>query len=165
MQPIPGAAGLSGSRCTESDSFRIDRWQLHRLSVTVTTAERREHTIDERNARAVWTPLAHAVEITLEEVGSANLETLLNHFGSELIHAVADGMTENVLNSAAAVGRLALLANVLNAPVSELATGDDIDSSKNLVDARALRRNQHLTRSGVESRLTLSSSKQFSKMF
>lgn len=43
-----------------------------------------------------------------------------------------------MINGAAAVGRGSMLADVLDAPVAELTVGDDIDASKDFVDARTL---------------------------
>jgi hypothetical protein len=43
-----------------------------------------------------------------------------------------------VVNGSAAVGRSTVLADVLNAPVAELAVGDDVDVLKNLLNAGAL---------------------------
>ena len=40
--------------------------------------------VDERHTRAVWTSLAHAVKVTVEEVVSADLQALLNNLGGEL---------------------------------------------------------------------------------
>lgn len=43
-----------------------------------------------------------------------------------------------MLNGAATIGRGAVLANMLNAPIPELTMGDDIDAGQYLFDARAL---------------------------
>jgi hypothetical protein len=43
-----------------------------------------------------------------------------------------------MVNGTAAIGRGTMLADVLNAPVAELAMSNDIDTSENFVDARTL---------------------------
>jgi len=43
-----------------------------------------------------------------------------------------------VINRPIAVSRGSMFADVLDAPIAELAMGDDIDASEDLVDARTL---------------------------
>jgi hypothetical protein len=78
------------------------------------------------------------LQVPIDELVTANLQALLNHFGSVLIHAVLGGETKNVVDSTASVSGSSMFADVLNAPVSKLAMGDNIDTSKDLVDARTL---------------------------
>jgi hypothetical protein len=51
-----------------------------------------------------------------------------------------------MVDSATTVGRSAVLADMLDAPVAELPVGDDVDAIKDLGDARTLSRSacQHL---------------------
>jgi hypothetical protein len=44
--------------------------------------------IDEGNAWAVWMSSCDNSKVSIQKLWSTNLETLLNHFGSELIHTV-----------------------------------------------------------------------------
>ena len=81
---------------------------------------------------------ADTLQITVKELVAANLQALLNHLGGVLIHAVVGSEAKDVINSAASVSRGSVFADVLNAPVSKLALGNDIDASKDLVDARTL---------------------------
>lgn len=94
--------------------------------------------IDERDARTVMTTLADAVEVTAQEFGAANFEALLNYLGSELICAVFCGVANHMVDGTAAVGRGAVLANVLDAPVAKLAMGDDVDVGEDFLNAWAL---------------------------
>lgn len=94
--------------------------------------------VDQWHTRAVRPALADSLKVTVEEVIATNLETLLNDFGSILIHAVLCCETENVVDGTAAVCRRAVFANVLDAPVAKLAMRDDIDACKNLIDAGPL---------------------------
>lgn len=83
--------------------------------------------IDEWDPWTVHATFADAVEVAAEELGAANFQALLNHLGSELIHAVLSGIADNVVNGPAAVGGGAMLANVLDTPVAKLAVSDDVD--------------------------------------
>lgn len=120
--------------------------------------------VDERHARTVGTSLADAVQVPVEELVPANLQALLNDLGGILVHTVLRGEAQDVVDGTSAVSRGAVLADVLDAPVAELAMGDNIDAGKDLVDAGALTSvRSKLTQK--ESVHTLSSSRQFSKMF
>jgi hypothetical protein len=44
--------------------------------------------VNERDARTVVATLTDSIEITTKEVNTTNLEALLNHLGSKLIHAI-----------------------------------------------------------------------------
>lgn len=55
-----------------------------------------------------------------------------------MVHAVFGREAEDVVNGAAPIGRGTMLADMLDAPIAELAMSNDIDTSKNLVDARTL---------------------------
>lgn len=60
-----------------------------------------------------------------------------------------------------------MLTDVLNAPVAELTVGHDIDVGQDLLDTRTLQIlvSHANVENGPEYALTLSSSRQFSKMF
>ena len=94
--------------------------------------------IDEWDTRTVVATLAHALKVATEELNAADLEAFLDHLGSELIHAVFRGITDDMINSTSAISRGAVLADVLNTPVTKLAMGDDIDASQNFLNAWAL---------------------------
>lgn len=94
--------------------------------------------VDEGDPWAVNPPLANSVEVPPQELRTANLQTLLNDLGGELVHAVLGGVTDNVVDGPAAVRRSAVLAYVLNTPIAELAMGDDIYVGQNFLNAGAL---------------------------
>lgn len=94
--------------------------------------------VDERHARTIRTSLTHDVEVAIKEVRATDLEALLDHLGGELIHAVLGSKANNVINGASAIRDSAMLADMLDAPVAELAVRDDIDAGENLVDAGTL---------------------------
>jgi hypothetical protein len=95
-------------------------------------------TVNQRHAGSVRTAFADALQVTIQKLAVSNLEALLDHFGSILIGAVLSSEAKNVVDSTAAVGRSSMFADVLDAPVSELAMGDDIDTGKDFVDTGAL---------------------------
>lgn len=95
-------------------------------------------TIDQRHSWAILTTLADAFEITIEEFITTYLETLLNYLGSILVDAIVCRESQDVIDCAASIGWRTMLANVLDAPVSELAVRDDIDASQDFIDARTL---------------------------
>ena len=94
--------------------------------------------VDQGDARAVNSALADAVEVAAKKLRTSNLETLLNDLGGELIHAVLGSKADDMVDGAAAVSRGAMLANVLNAPVAELAVGDNVNVGEDLLNAGAL---------------------------
>jgi len=94
--------------------------------------------VDERHARAVSASLADTVKVTVKELSATNLEALLDNLAGKLVHAVLSSEVEDVVNGMLAVRDGAVLADVLDAPVAELAMSDDINAGKNLVDAGTL---------------------------
>ena len=78
------------------------------------------------------------LKIALKELRTANLETLLDNFGSILVHAVLICAVKNHLDGAAAISLSAVLADVLNAPIAKLAAGDEVEVGKDFIDARTL---------------------------
>jgi len=121
--------------------------------------------INQGNARTIVVTFTDSIKVASKEVDTADLEALLNNLRSELVHAVLGSIADDMVNGSAAISWGTMLADMLNAPVAELSMSDNVDAGKNLLDARALefllagsqiiRDNQH----------TLSSSRQFSKMF
>lgn len=93
--------------------------------------------IDERHAWTIWAGFAHNVEISIQKVVAANFETLLHNLGCKLIHAVLRCKANHVVDGASAIGDGAMLANVLDAPVSELTVGYDVNARQDLADAWA----------------------------
>jgi hypothetical protein len=63
---------------------------------------------------------------------------LLSIRGGILIHTVLRCKAEDVVDGTAAISRGTMLADVLNAPVAELAMGNHIDASEDFVDAGTL---------------------------
>lgn len=95
--------------------------------------------VNQWNTRAIKTTLADAIEITVEEVDTTNLEALLNDLGSELIHAILGSIADDMDNCSAAISWCTMLTDVLNAPVAKLAVSNNVNTGENLLDARALK--------------------------
>lgn len=105
-------------------------------------------------------------EVTIHEFNTADLEAFLHNFGSKLINAVIVGIVENVVDDTALVGWGTMLAQVLDTPIAELTMSDEVDVCDHFLDSRALQGDCCQCYSTViKSRLTFSSSTQFSKMF
>lgn len=102
--------------------------------------------VDEGNAWTVWTAFADAVQVAAEKLHSTNLETLLNYLGSELVHTVLRGVSDDMIDGAAAVGWSTMLADVLNAPVSELTMGDNVDAAKDFLNTWTLLKLEYVIR-------------------
>lgn len=96
-------------------------------------------TVDKRDAGTIGTSSGDTLKIAIKEVDTGNLETLLHYLRSELIHAVLRSVVEDVLEDTATICRSTMLAEMLNAPVSELAVGDDVNVGNDLFDSRALK--------------------------
>lgn len=94
--------------------------------------------VNERHARAVSASLADAIKVTVEKLGTTNLEALLDNLAGKLVHAVFGSEAEDVIDGMVAVRDSTVLADVLDAPVAELTMGDNIDAGKDLIDAGTL---------------------------
>ena len=94
--------------------------------------------INQWNARAIMATLTNSIEVASKEINTTNLEALLNNLGGKLIHAVLRSIADNMVNCTAAISRRTMLADVLNAPVAELAVSNNVDAGKDFFDARAL---------------------------
>ena len=77
-------------------------------------------------------------EVALKKLNTANLQALLDNLGGKLIDAVAVGIVKDVVNDSTLVWRGAMLAEMLNAPVSELTVSDEINVCNDFLDGRAL---------------------------
>ena len=94
--------------------------------------------VDKRNARTVGTTLANAIEIFLQKVITANLETFLDNLGGILIGTILSSKAEDVIDSAVSISWSTMFADVLNTPVAKLTVGDNINGAENFIDTRAL---------------------------
>ena len=94
--------------------------------------------VNEGNARTVVATFTNSIEVATKEVDATNLEALLNNLRSKLVHAVFRSVSDDMINCSAPISWGSMFANVLDAPVAELAVRDDIDTSKDLIDAGTL---------------------------
>jgi hypothetical protein len=94
--------------------------------------------INQRDAWSVETPFTDTVEIATEEVNSTNFETLFNNLGGKLIHTILGSIANNVINCPATIGRSAVLAYMLNAPITKLSMSNDINACENFFNTWAL---------------------------
>lgn len=101
-------------------------------------AHRSLRTVNQRHTRTVRASLANTVEITVQKLAATNLEAFLDDLRSILVHAVFCAKAKNVLDCSTTISRRAMLADVLNAPVSKLSMCNHIDASQYLVDTGAL---------------------------
>jgi len=95
--------------------------------------------INQWNAWPIKTTFANTIEIAAQEINATNLEALLNDLGGKLVHAVLRGIANDMVNGTAAISWGTMLADVLDAPVAELAMSDNVNACKDLLDAGALR--------------------------
>ena len=94
--------------------------------------------IDQRNTRTINAALTDSIKISTKELRTTNLQAFLDYLRSKLIHRVLRSIANDVINRTAAVRRSSMLADMLDAPVAELAVCDNVDVGKNFLDARAL---------------------------
>lgn len=94
--------------------------------------------IDEWDTSTILATFADSIEVATQEISASNLEALFNHLGRELIRTVLGCVANDMVDGSAAVRRATMLADVLDAPVSKLAMGDDVYVGKNFLDAWAL---------------------------
>ena len=94
--------------------------------------------INQRNAGAVAASLANSIKISTQELGTTNLETLLHNLGGKLVGAILRSVSNDVVDGPAAVRGSAVFADVLDAPVSELAMGHNVDVGENFFNAGTL---------------------------
>ena len=106
---------------------------LHQVVAVLITSN-----VNQGNARAITTTLTNPIKVTTEEVRATNLETLLHNFRRKLIRTVLSSVSDNMVNGAAAIRRGAMLADVLDAPVTKLPVSNDVDVGKDFFNAGAL---------------------------
>ncbi|MBE3045571.1 hypothetical protein IMZ48_24095 [Candidatus Bathyarchaeota archaeon] len=94
--------------------------------------------VNERNARSVGTAFADPIQVSTEELGSANLQALLDNLGGKLVGAVLGRVPDDVVDGTAAVGGSAMLADVLDAPVAKLPVGNNVNVREDFLDAGSL---------------------------
>ena len=95
-------------------------------------------TVDQWHTRTIGTTFTDAFKVAVKEVGTTNLQVLLNDLGSKLVHAVLSGIAKDVVNGTRAIVRGAVVTDVLDTPVAELTVSDDIDARKDLFNAVTL---------------------------
>ena len=95
-------------------------------------------TVNERDTRTISTTFTYTIKEALQEVRTTNLQTFLDDLGCKLVHAILCGIAEHVVYGTATISRKAMLADVLDAPVAELAMRDNVDAVEDLVDAGTL---------------------------
>lgn len=83
-------------------------------------------------------PLANSIQVSAEKLSVANLEALLHHLGGKLVGAILCSISNDVVDGSAAVRGGSMFAYMLNAPVSKLAVGHNVDVGKDFFDARTL---------------------------
>lgn len=94
--------------------------------------------VDEWYAWTIVTTFANTIKVSAEEFDPTNLKALLNDFGCELIHTVLRCITNDMVNSAAAISWCTMLADVLDAPITELAMSNNVDTGKYFLNAWTL---------------------------
>src|SRR5450432_3961204 len=94
--------------------------------------------IDQRDARTIQTAFTNTIQVAAKKLDAPNLETLFNNLRGELIHAVLSSKSDDMISCTAAISWSAMLANMLDAPVAELAVSYDINACQHLFNARTL---------------------------
>lgn len=78
-------------------------------------------------------------KVALKELNTTDLQAFLDNFRGKLVDAVAVGIAKDVVNDSALVRWGAVLAEMLNAPVSELPMGNEVDVGNDFLNGRALK--------------------------
>lgn len=94
--------------------------------------------VDQGDSSAIPASFADTIQVSTKEVCPSNLETLFDHFGRKLIGAVLGCISDDMVDGAASVGGSTMLANVLDAPVAELAVGHNVNVGQNLFNTGPL---------------------------
>jgi len=102
------------------------------------TCSWRQLTVNQWDARTVGTSFAYTLEVTLHKFRTANFEAFLDDLGCKLVHAILGGIAKNVVNRTASILGRSMFADMLNAPVSELAMSDNINACEDFIDTRPL---------------------------
>ena len=142
LQQVHDDGVPSSSESTESGSYHTDRRQLDRVVSNCQATELKADalTIDQGHARAVRTAGANPREIAIKKLSAANFKAFFDDLGSKLVHAIVASPQEDMLDGTILVMRSSVLTDVLDAPITELAMGEEIDFCKNFLNGRALRR-------------------------
>lgn len=94
--------------------------------------------IDKGNTGSIHASLTDAIQVSAQEFGPANFQAFLNNLGSELIHRVLRGISNDMIDGTAPVSRSAVLTDVLDAPITELTMGHNVNVEQDLLDAGTL---------------------------
>lgn len=94
--------------------------------------------INQGDTRSVNSTFADTIEITGKELGSSNLQALLNYLGGVLVEAVFGCVSNDMVYGTTLVCRLTMFTDVLDAPISELPFGDEINVGEDFLDTRSL---------------------------
>lgn len=94
--------------------------------------------IDQWNAWTFVASFTDPVQVSFQKIGTTNFETLFDNLRSELIHAVFSSITNDMVNGTATVGGSPVLTDVLNAPITKLTMGHDIDACEDFFDTGTL---------------------------
>lgn len=111
----------------------VSQYVLNKVITILITGD-----IDEGNSRTVEPTLTNAIQITTQKLYTTYFEALFDNLGSELIHAVFRSISNDMINSTAAVSWSAMLADMLDTPVAKLTVSHNIDACKYLFNARTL---------------------------
>lgn len=77
-------------------------------------------------------------EVTFKEINTTDFEAFFDNLRSKLINTVVVGIAQDMVNDSALVWRGAMLAEVLNAPISKLPVRDEVHVVDDFFDGRAL---------------------------
>lgn len=94
--------------------------------------------VDQWDSRAVESALTDAIKIAAEEINTTNLEAFFDDLRSKLIHAVFGCIANDMINGTTAISWSSMLADVLDAPITELSMGNNINASEDFFNARTL---------------------------
>jgi len=94
--------------------------------------------VDEWDTWTVRASFADTIEISAEKFDTTNLKALLDNLGGKLIHAVFRCVSDDVVNSTAAISWGTMLADMLDAPVAKLTMSDDINAGENFLNTWTL---------------------------
>lgn len=95
-------------------------------------------TINQGHSRPVSTARADSREVAIQELCASYLQAFLHNFGGKLIHAVIDGVMDDMLDCATLVMGSAVLTNMLDAPVAELTVSEYINLCYDFFNGRSL---------------------------
>jgi hypothetical protein len=94
--------------------------------------------VNEWDSSSISSTLTNTIQVSAQEITAPNLETLLHHFGSELIGAVLGSISNYMVDGPATVRRPTMLTDMLDTPIAELPVSDDVDVGEHFLDAGAL---------------------------